>query len=79
MKKMKMNYAVYHIDGSKANEFKTDAMKLFANPELKRELQWRMCNLNRETMSFDLITGPNTPKEIMELAEKFGIGKNSYA
>ena len=76
---MKMNYAVYHIDGIKANEFKTEAMKLFANPELKRELQWRMCNLNRETMSFDLTAGPNTPKEIMELCEKFGSGKNSYA
>lgn len=78
-KRMKKNYAAYHIDGSKANEFKVAAMKLFANPELKKELQWRMCNLDRETMSFDLTTGPNTPKEIMELAEKFGTGINSYA
>ena len=77
--KMKKNYAAYHIDGSKANEFKAAAMKLFANPELKKELQWRMCNLDRETMSFDLTVGPNTPKEILELAEKFGTGINSYA
>lgn len=73
-----MKYAGYHIDGSKANEFKAEAMKLFSNPELKRELQERMANLNRETMSFDLRTGPNTPKEIMDLAEKFGTGFNSY-
>lgn len=71
-------YAAYHIDGSKQNEFKAEAVKLFSNPELKKELQERMINLNRETMSFDLRTGPNTPKEIMELAEKFGIGFNSY-
>ena len=72
-------YAAYHIDGSKANEFKAAAMTLFANPELKKELQWRMCNMHRETMSFDLRTGPDTPKEIMELAQRFGTGINSYA
>jgi hypothetical protein len=77
---MKKNYAAYHIDGTKANEFREAALKLFAmNPELKKEIQWRMCNLDRETMSFDLTAGPNTPKEIIELAEKFGTGKNSYA
>ena len=74
-----MKYAAYHIDGSKANEFKAEAIKLFANPELKKELQWRMTNLDRETMSFDLIAGPNTPKEILELAKKYGKGFNSYA
>lgn len=74
-----MKYAAYHIDGSKANEFKAEAAKLFSNPELKKELQERLINLNRETMSFDLRTGPNTPKEIMELAQKFGTGKSSYA
>ena len=74
-----MKYAGYHVDGSKANEFRAEAVKLFSNPELKRELQERMINLNRETMSFDLRTGPNTPKEIMVLAEKFGTGYNTYA
>jgi hypothetical protein len=53
-------------------------MKLFSNSELKRELQERMINLNRETMSFDLRTGPNTPKEILELAVKFGTGYNTF-
>ena len=72
-------YAGYHIDGSKAAEFRADAVKLFANPELKKELQWRMTNLNRDTMSFDLTTGPDCPQEIIELAEKYGKGYNSYA
>ncbi len=74
-----MKYAGYHIDGSKANEFRTEALELFSNPELKRELQERMINLDRQTMSFDLRTGPETPKEIMELAAKFGTGFNSYS
>lgn len=147
-KGMKKNYASYHIDGSKADEFRAAALELFASkdalikvtgdtyparyilreagfvwnryekayfgdksakaeldristasysrtnqrlvaalkieeiekgPELKKELQWRMCNLDRETMSFDLIAGPNTPKDILDLAEKFGVGENSYA
>jgi len=72
-------FAGYHVDGSKANNFKTDAMKLFSNPELKKELQWRITNLNRETMSFDLDARLNCPKEIMELAKKHGVGFNSYA
>lgn len=74
-----MKFAYYHIDGSKANEFKTDAVKLFASPELKKELQWRMTNLNRETMSFDLDTRLKCPKEILDLGIKYGEGKNSYA
>lgn len=74
-----INYVAYHIDGSKANEFRQDAMKLFANPELKKELQERMMNLNRETMSFDLRMGPSTPKEILALGQKHGKGFNSYA
>lgn len=72
-------YAGYHIDGSKSEEFRQEAVKLFANPELKRELQERMINLNRETMSFDLRIGNDAPKEILELAKKFGTGFNSYA
>ncbi len=71
-------YAGYHIDGSKAGEFKAEAVKLFSNPELKKELQWRMTNMDRKSMSFDLRTGEGTPKEIMELAVKFGVGFNSY-
>jgi hypothetical protein len=74
-----MKYAGYHINGSKASEFRAEAVKLFGNPEIKKELQERMINLSRETMSFDLRTGPNTPKEIMELATRFGEGFNSYA
>ncbi|HZK23802.1 MAG TPA: hypothetical protein VFC74_00240 [Oscillospiraceae bacterium] len=72
-------YAAYHIDGSKANEFREAAVKLFSNEELKREIQERMMNLNRETMSFDLRVGPGCPKEIEELAKRFGKGYNSYA
>lgn len=72
-------YAGYHIDGSKANEFRTEAVKLFANPELKKQLQERMINLNRETMAFDLDVRLDCPKEILELAKKFGTGFNSYA
>ncbi len=74
-----IKYAGYHIDGSKANEFRAEAIKLFANPELKRELQERMINLNRDTMSFDLRIGPGCPPEIEALAVKFGTGLNSYA
>jgi hypothetical protein len=29
-------YAGYHIDGSKANEFRAEAVKLFSNLELKK-------------------------------------------
>src|SRR5690606_12521204 len=134
-KGMKKNYASYHIDGSKADEFRAAALELFASkevlvkvtgdtyparyilreagfqwnkyekayfgdksakaeldristasysranqklvaalkfeeiekgPELKKELQWRMCNLDRETMSFDIFAGPDTPKDILE-------------
>ena len=35
--------------------------------------------MDRETMSFDVFAGPDTPKDILDLAEKFGVGKNSYA
>ena len=75
-------FAGYHIDGSKANEFRQDAVKLFANLELKKQLQWRMINLNKQTMSFDLDVRPvngECPKEIMDLAVKYGMGINSYA
>lgn len=75
---MSVNYAGYHVDGSKANEFRAEAVKLFSNPDLKKEMQERMINLNRETMSFDLRIGPGCPKEILELAQKFGTGFNSY-
>ena len=74
-----IKYAGYHIDGSKANEFRTEAVKLFSNPDLKKEMQERMINLNRETMSFDLRIGPNCPQEIIALAKQFGTGFNSYA
>ena len=74
-----IKYAGYHIDGSKANEFRAEAVKLFTNPELKKQLQERMINLNRETMSFDLDVRMDCPKEILELAKKFGAGFNSYA
>jgi hypothetical protein len=73
-----MKYAGFHIDGSKADEFRAEATKLFSNPELKRELQERFMNLNRETMSFDLRIGVNCPKEIFDLAVKFGTGFNSF-
>lgn len=74
-------YAGYHIDGSKAQEFKIEAMKLFSNPEIKKELMWRMCNFNKETNSFDINCGlpQQLPKEILALAQKFGTGFNSYA
>jgi hypothetical protein len=77
-REIKMKYAGYHIDGSKANEFRIEAMKLFSNSELKRELQERMINLNRKTMSFDLRIGIDCPKEILEIAMKFGTGYNIF-
>jgi hypothetical protein len=44
-----MRYAGYQIDGSRTNDFKAEAVKLFSNPEFKKELQWRIVNLNKET------------------------------
>ena len=74
-----INYAGYKIDGTKANEFRADAVKLFANENLKKELQDRMINMDRNTMSFDLDVRGNCPVEIKDLATKYGTGFNSHA
>lgn len=74
-----MEYAAYRVDGSKANEFKSAAIALFSNAKLKAELQGRMVNLDRATMSFDLDVRGSCPAEILDLAVKFGTGFNSYA
>jgi hypothetical protein len=76
--KVMINYSGYKIDGSKADEFRADAVKLFGDENIKNELQARMVNIDRETMSFDLDVRGNCPKEIFELAVKYGVGFNSY-
>ena len=74
-----MQYAIYKIDGSRAGEFRAAAVALFADPTLKTQLQGRMTNLDRETMSFDLDVRGDCPAAILDLGKRFGTPANSYA
>lgn len=74
-----MRYAMYKIDGSKANEFRAAAMPLFASESLKTQLRDRMINMDRQTMSFDLDVRGDCPAEIVDLGKRFGTPDNSYA
>lgn len=73
-----VKYGIYKIDGSKANEFRSAAVALFADAGLKAQLQGRMLNLNRETMSFDLDVRGDCPAQIEDLGKRFGTPANSY-
>jgi len=73
-----MQYASYKIDGAKANDFRAAAMPLFADATIKAELQSRMINLDRATMSFELDVRGGCPQGILDLGKRFGTPVNSY-
>ena len=73
-----MQYAMYKIDGSKANDFRAAAMPLFTSEALKNQLRDRMINMDRQTMSFDLDVRGDCPAEIVDLGKRFGTPVNSY-
>lgn len=73
-----MQYAMYKIDGSKANEFRTAAMTLLTSEVFKNQLRDRMINMDRQTMSFDLDVRGDCPAEIVDLGKRFGTPANSY-
>jgi hypothetical protein len=73
-----MKYAIYKIEGTKASEFRAAAIPLFTDATIKAELQGRMINLDRATMSFELDVRGACPDAILDLGKRFGTPANSY-
>ena len=73
-----MQYASYKIDGAKANDFRVAARLLFGDATIKAELQDRIINLDRATMSFELDVRGGCPAAILDLGKRFGTPANSY-